>query len=66
MQNEKLSMIFPARVTMTKSTMWIDGREVQLTPGMSVTTEIKTGKRKIIDFILAPLQRYQDESLRER
>lgn len=65
-QDEKLGLFFPARVTMAKSTMWIDGREVQLTPGMSVTTEIKTGKRKIIDFILAPLQRYQDESLRER
>ncbi len=65
-QDEKLGLIFPARVTMAKSTMWIDGREVQLTPGMSVTTEIKTGKRKVIDFILAPLKRYQDESLRER
>ncbi len=35
-------------------------------PGMAVTVEIKTGKRQVIEFLLAPLKRYQDESLKER
>jgi len=39
---------------------------VTLTPGMSVTVEIKTGKRKPIQCILAPLQEYQGESLKEQ
>ena len=28
--------------------------------------EVETGKRRVIDYILAPLMRYQDESLREQ
>ncbi len=43
-----------------------EGREVRLTPGMAVTVEVKTGKRRLIEFLLSPLLRYRDESLRER
>lgn len=37
-----------------------------LTPGLTVTAEIKTGRRRVIDYILSPLGRYQQETLRER
>jgi hemolysin D len=37
-----------------------------LEPGMAVTAEIKTGERRIISFLLSPLQRLANESLRER
>jgi hemolysin D len=33
---------------------------------MAVTVEIKTGQRRIIEFLLSPLLRYKQESLRER
>jgi len=33
---------------------------------MAVTVEAKTGKRKIIEYLLSPLLRYKQESLRER
>jgi len=33
---------------------------------MAVTAEIKTGQRRIIEFLLSPLLRYKQESLRER
>jgi len=33
---------------------------------MNITVEVKTGKRRVIDYILAPLQRYQSESFREQ
>jgi hemolysin D len=46
--------------------MQIDDRMVELTPGMAVTVEIKTGKRRVIEFLLSPLLRYKQESLRER
>jgi hemolysin D len=39
---------------------------VNLWPGMAVTAEIKTGQRRIIEFLLSPLLRYKQESLRER
>jgi hemolysin D len=31
-----------------------------------VTVEIKTGQRRIIEFLLSPLLRYRHETLRER
>jgi hemolysin D len=33
---------------------------------MAVTVEIKTGSRRIIEYLLSPLMRYRHESLRER
>ncbi len=54
------------RVRLGSDRMRIDGREVRLTPGMAVTVEVKTGKRRLIEFLLSPLLRYRDESLRER
>jgi len=33
---------------------------------MNVSAEIKTGKRKVIDYLLSPLQTKVDESFKER
>jgi hemolysin D len=33
---------------------------------MSVTAEIKTGRRRVIEYLLSPLLRYKHEGLRER
>ena len=65
-QDEELGLVYDSRVAMATTEIFADGRNVDLTPGMSVTVEIKTGKRKIIEFLLSPLMRYQDEALRER
>jgi hemolysin D len=46
--------------------MQIDGMMVNLSPGMAVTVEIRTGSRKILNYLLSPLLRYRHESLRER
>ena len=46
--------------------MQIDDRLVDLAPSMAVTIEIKTGSRRIIDYLLSPFLRYSQESLRER
>jgi hypothetical protein len=45
--------------------MNIDGKDVKLTPGMAATVEIKTEKRKLIEFLLSPLMRMTDEAGRE-
>jgi hemolysin D len=37
-----------------------------LEPGMAVTVEIKTGRRRVIEFLLSPLLRYRQEAWRER
>jgi hemolysin D len=33
---------------------------------MAVGVEIKTGKRRVIEYFLSPLMQYKHESLRER
>lgn len=65
-QDEKLGLVYAARVAMARDTMVVDGREVTLSPGMAVTVEIKTGERRIIEYLLAPLLRYRAEAMRER
>ncbi|MDR3469485.1 MAG: HlyD family type I secretion periplasmic adaptor subunit [Xanthobacteraceae bacterium] len=44
----------------------VDGRAAVLLPGMSVKAEILTGKRRIIDFLLAPLREHMHDAMRER
>ncbi len=55
-----------ARVALARTDMQIDEKLVKLAPGMAVTVEIKTGSRKIISYLLSPLARYRQETLRER
>ena len=57
---------YSARVSLDRSAMQIDDRMVNLSPGMAVTVEIRTGSRAILDYLLSPLMRYRQEALRER
>jgi membrane fusion protein, hemolysin D len=57
---------YAARISLPRSRMKVDGNLVNLTPGMAVTVEIKTGERRIISYLLSPLRRYEQDSLRER
>ncbi|MGI1678943.1 MAG: HlyD family type I secretion periplasmic adaptor subunit [Cellvibrionaceae bacterium] len=65
-QDEELGLVYPTRISIEKSSVMVHGKEVQLVPGMSLSAELKTGKRRLIEFFFAPLLRYKDESLRER
>jgi hemolysin D len=65
-QIEKVGLVYPTRVTMDRSTIQVDDKEVNLSPGMAVTVEIKTGKRRLIEYLLSPLLKSAKESLRER
>jgi hemolysin D len=58
--------VFAARVSLDRTAMQIEGKEVNLAPGMAVTAEIKTGERRIISYLLSPLRKYRQDSLRER
>lgn len=64
--DEKRGLIYSTRVKMSKSSLNVDGREVRLSPGMAVGVEIKTGRRRVIEYFLSPLMEYAHESLRER
>jgi hemolysin D len=59
-------LVYSARILLEQTQMQIENRLVELAPGMAVTVEIKTGSRRIIEFLLSPILRYKQESLRER
>jgi hemolysin D len=59
-------LLYAARVSLDRTQMMIDGKLINLSPGMAVTAEIKTGQRRVIEYLLSPLLRYKQESLRER
>ncbi len=63
---EKVGLVYPTRVSIDQSTMQVEGKQVNLSPGMAVTVEIKTGQRRIIEYLLSPLLKSMKESLRER
>lgn len=58
--------VFAARIAIDQTTMNIDGKEVNLNPGMAITAEIKTSSRRVIEFLLSPLQTSTHQALRER
>ncbi|MFG6417010.1 HlyD family type I secretion periplasmic adaptor subunit [Roseateles sp. DC23W] len=65
-QDEKRGAIFPASLVLDTAVINVDGKRIKLAPGMNLTAEIKTGKRRVIDYLLSPVQKHLDESLKER
>ena len=65
-KDDRLGLVYPARVRLAADEIDIDGKRVAITPGMAVSAEIITGDRRVIDFLLSPILRYRHESARER
>jgi len=65
-EDKDKGLIYAVTVTLDKTTMDVDGKPVQLSAGMSVNVEIKTGERRIIEYVLSPLQQHARESMNER
>ena len=65
-QDENLGLVYSARIKLHQDGLQVEDRWVKLTPGMSAVSEIKTGKRRLIEYFLSPLLRYKQESVRER
>jgi hemolysin D len=64
--DEKRGAIFPATLALARSAIDVDGKRIHLSPGMNLTAEIKTGKRRVIEYLLSPVQQTLGESLGER
>lgn len=64
--DEKLGLVYPSRIRLATTQMRIDAKDVDLSPGMAVTVEIKTGQRRLIEYFLSPLIQVAAESARER
>ena len=64
--DEKRGAIFPVILAFKKDQIIVNGNIFKLVPGMNLTAEIKTGERRIIEYLLSPVQRAGNESMKER
>lgn len=65
-EDEKLGLVYKVKVSIADSSVMVDGIKQSLNAGMSVSAEIKTGKRRIISFFLEPFVKNVQESVRIR
>ncbi len=64
--DEKLGLLYKTKVRIEQATINVGDKDINLSPGMAVTAEIKTGKRKLIEYVLSPVMEYADQSAKER
>jgi len=66
--DQTLGPVYPVRVSLQQYEVpkEVNGRQGEVSPGMTVTADIRIGRRRIIEYFLGPILRYKDRSLRER
>ncbi|MDQ0462476.1 hemolysin D [Caulobacter ginsengisoli] len=64
--DKELGLVYAARVKLLRPWIKVDGRMMLLEPGLSATAEIRTGQRRIIEYLLSPLAKRVREAGRER
>jgi HlyD family secretion protein len=64
-ESEKSSLVYRVQVRLTDAKAALAARGIRLKPGLVASAEIKTGRRTIARYILDPVLKFTDESLRE-
>ena len=65
-ENKEQGLVYEVYVQPKKPSLMVEGVLTPITTGMSVTAEIKVGKRRIIEFFIYPLIKYLDEGISVR
>lgn len=65
-KDEKKGWLYSVKIALDQPTLNVDGRPIRVSPGMTVTADIRTGERRIIEYVLSPVMEHAKESLRER
>jgi hemolysin D len=65
-EDEKLGPVYEIAITPTNTTLRGEGKTLPIHAGMSVTAELKVGKRRVIEFFIYPMIKYLDEGLSVR
>jgi hemolysin D len=64
--DEKRGLVYKVKVGLDKDFILVDGHDAKLSAGMTVNVDIKTGDRRVIEYVLSPLLQLHHESLHER
>jgi hemolysin D len=65
-ENSAQGLRYSVKIILDRTSLNVDGEQRALTNGMSVNAEVKTGTRRVIEYILSPLIRHEHETLHER
>jgi hemolysin D len=60
------SFVFQVTLALDERAMKVGEAIIPLTPGMTVTAEIKTDSRRVIDYLFSPLAKVASEALHEK
>jgi hemolysin D len=60
------NLVFPVTLSLERAAISADGVDVPVFNGMAVSVEIKTGSRRVIDYVLSPLAEVASKSMKER
>ena len=60
------NLVFPLTIALDKPELMVDGKPVPMSPGMTVSAEIKTGNRRILEYVFSPLAETASEAMKER
>ena len=60
------NLVFPVTVALVSAAISADGAAVPLSPGMAVTVEVKTGRRRILEYLFSPMVEVGSRALKER
>lgn len=62
-EDEKQGLLYDVYITPVTKTLRVDGEEQPILIGMGLSAEIKTGKRRIIEFFIYPIIKYWSEAV---
>lgn len=65
-EDERLGPVYETYITPLTHSLKVDGKDEPIRTGMSLTSEINVGKRRIIEFFIYPLIKYLDEGMSVR
>jgi hemolysin D len=60
------NLVFPVTLELEQTSIETDGGDVPVSNGMAVTVEIKTGYRRVIDYLFSPFVEVASRALKER
>jgi hemolysin D len=64
--DEKKGLVYSVKIALDRPIINVDGHDISLSAGMSASAEIRTGTRRVIEYVLSPLAQHAHEALRER
>jgi hemolysin D len=65
-KDEKMGLVYKTKIKLKEKSVNVDGNKINLSYGMGVTSEIKTGTRTVMEFFLSPIIKKMNESINER